>query len=59
MRHHVEVKAMGLELMSGVVAARKTCCVSALLDRAQIILMTSDGSEVAALVCTSNITAFI
>ncbi len=59
MRHHVEVNAMGLELMSGVVAARKTCYVSALLDRAQIILMTSDGFEAAALVCTSNITAFI
>ncbi len=59
MRHHVEVKAMGLELRSGVAAARKTCYVSALLDRAQIILMTSDGFEVAALICTSNITAFV
>ncbi len=55
----MEVKTMGLELMSGVVAARKTCYVSALLDKAQIILMTSDGFEAAALVCTSNITAFI
>ncbi len=59
MRHHLEVKAMGLELMSGVAAARKTCYVSALLDRAQIILMTSDGFEAAAIVCTSNITVFI
>ncbi len=59
MRHHLEVKAMGLELMSGVAAARKTCNVSALLDRAQIILMISDGFEAAALVRTSNITAFI
>ncbi len=59
MRHHVEVKAMCLELMSGVAAARKTCYVSALLDRAQIILMTSDGFEAAALVCTTFITAFI
>ncbi len=51
------VRDMGLELMSGVAAARKN--ISALLDRAQIILMTSDGFEAAALVCTSNITAFI
>ncbi len=55
----MEMKAMGLELMSGVAAARKTCYVSALLDRAHIILITSDGFEAAALVCTSNITAFI
>ncbi len=55
----MEVKAMGLELMSGVAAAGKICYVSALLDRAQIILMTSDGFEAAALVCTSNIIAFI
>ncbi len=53
------MKDMGLELMSGVEAAKKTCYVSALLDRTQIILMTSDGFEAAALVCTSNITAFI
>ncbi len=59
MRHHVEVKAVGLELRSGVAAARKTCYVSVLLGRAQIILMTSNGFEVAALVCTSSITAFI
>ncbi len=55
----MEVKAMCLELRSGVAAARKTCYVSALLDRAQIILITSDGLEAAALVCTSNMTAFI
>ncbi len=55
MRHHVEVKAMGLQLMSGVAAGRKACYVSALLDRAQIILMTSDGFEAAALVCTDFI----
>ncbi len=59
MRHHVAVKDMGLKLMSGVATARKTCYVSALLDRAQIIVMTSNGFEAAALVCTSNITAFI
>ncbi len=52
----MEVKAMGLELMSGVAAASY---ISALLDRAQIILITSDGFEAAGLVCTSNITAFI
>ncbi len=55
----MEMKAMGLELMSGVAAARKTCYVPFLLDRAQISLMTSDGFEAAALVCTSNITSFI
>ncbi len=55
----MEVKAMGLELISGVAAARKTFYVSVLLNRALIILMTSDGFEAAALVCTSNITAFI